>query len=139
MGLEVRLSLAMSTIQVTVRFSSVKIPKGKIDGNTTSLSPPPQFLHDSVIELPASIPSVIVVKTYGVQWRNLPPSTTPALMGESGFKDARSLIDAKYGPFRKIQVWAHNLTLQGALILSTTLLMVSVLVKLGSTVRVDRF
>ncbi|GFW92729.1 hypothetical protein TNCV_1735221 [Trichonephila clavipes] len=39
MGLEVRLSLALSTIQVTVRFSSAKFPEGTIDGDTTSISP----------------------------------------------------------------------------------------------------
>ncbi|GFX89012.1 hypothetical protein TNCV_2853121 [Trichonephila clavipes] len=33
--LEVRLSLALSTIQVTVRFSSAKFPEGTIDGDTT--------------------------------------------------------------------------------------------------------
>ncbi|GFW41141.1 hypothetical protein TNCV_841821 [Trichonephila clavipes] len=37
MGLEVRLSLALSTIQVTVRFSSAKFPEGTIDGDTTYL------------------------------------------------------------------------------------------------------
>ncbi|GFU91621.1 hypothetical protein TNCV_2543831 [Trichonephila clavipes] len=35
MGLEARLSLALSTIQVTVRFSSAKFPEGAIDGGTT--------------------------------------------------------------------------------------------------------
>ncbi|GFS79792.1 uncharacterized protein TNCV_749881 [Trichonephila clavipes] len=36
-GLEVRLSLALSTIQVTVRFSSAKFQEGTIDGDTTYL------------------------------------------------------------------------------------------------------
>ncbi|GFU06755.1 hypothetical protein TNCV_4353201 [Trichonephila clavipes] len=36
-GLEVRMSLALSTIQVTVRFSSAKFPEGTIDGATTSI------------------------------------------------------------------------------------------------------
>ncbi|GFS81971.1 hypothetical protein TNCV_1790471 [Trichonephila clavipes] len=39
MGLEVRLSLTFSTIQVTVRFSSEKFPEGTIDGTTT-------YFHD---------------------------------------------------------------------------------------------
>ncbi|GFU22412.1 hypothetical protein TNCV_1934441 [Trichonephila clavipes] len=38
MGLEVRLSLALSTIQVTVRFSSAKFPERTIHGDTTSIS-----------------------------------------------------------------------------------------------------
>ncbi|GFV64738.1 hypothetical protein TNCV_3275091 [Trichonephila clavipes] len=41
MGLEERLSLTLRTMQVTVRFSSAKFPEGTIDGDTTSLSPPP--------------------------------------------------------------------------------------------------
>ncbi|GFW11550.1 hypothetical protein TNCV_3810691 [Trichonephila clavipes] len=45
MGQEVRLSLGLSTMQVTVRFSSAKFPEGKIDGETPTLSPPPQFLQ----------------------------------------------------------------------------------------------
>ncbi|GFT03704.1 hypothetical protein TNCV_278651 [Trichonephila clavipes] len=36
-GLEVRLSLALSTIQATVRISSAKFPEGTIDGDTTYL------------------------------------------------------------------------------------------------------
>ncbi|GFY00354.1 hypothetical protein TNCV_1663931 [Trichonephila clavipes] len=35
--LEVRLSLALSTIQVTVRISSSNFPEGMIDGDTTFL------------------------------------------------------------------------------------------------------
>ncbi|GFV30871.1 hypothetical protein TNCV_4013051 [Trichonephila clavipes] len=35
---EVRLSLALSTIQVTVRFSSAKFPEETTDGNTNSTS-----------------------------------------------------------------------------------------------------
>ncbi|GFV99773.1 hypothetical protein TNCV_5081331 [Trichonephila clavipes] len=35
--IEARLSLALSTIQVTVRFSSAKFPEGTIDGDTTYL------------------------------------------------------------------------------------------------------
>ncbi|GFY15287.1 retrovirus-related Pol polyprotein from transposon TNT 1-94 [Trichonephila clavipes] len=45
-GLEVRLSLALSTIQVTVRFNSAKFPKGTIDGDTTYLN-----LHNFCMEL----------------------------------------------------------------------------------------
>ncbi|GFV04428.1 hypothetical protein TNCV_920481 [Trichonephila clavipes] len=45
-GLEVRLSLVLSTIQVTVRFSSVKFPEGTIDGDTTYL-----HLHNFYMEL----------------------------------------------------------------------------------------
>ncbi|GFW43877.1 hypothetical protein TNCV_4785881 [Trichonephila clavipes] len=51
-GLDVRLSLALalSTIQVTVRFSSVKFPKGRyiftLDGDTTDL-----HLHNLGVEL----------------------------------------------------------------------------------------
>ncbi|GFU40168.1 hypothetical protein TNCV_2052551 [Trichonephila clavipes] len=45
-GLEVPLSLALSTIQVTVRFSSVKFPEGTIDGDTTYL-----HLHNFCMEL----------------------------------------------------------------------------------------
>ncbi|GFU82982.1 hypothetical protein TNCV_935851 [Trichonephila clavipes] len=36
-GLEVRLSLALSTVQVTVRFSSAKFPEGTIESDTTYL------------------------------------------------------------------------------------------------------
>ncbi|GFS60550.1 hypothetical protein TNCV_5073421 [Trichonephila clavipes] len=36
-GLEVRLSLALSSIQVTVRISSTKFPEGTLDGGTTYL------------------------------------------------------------------------------------------------------
>ncbi|GFW52503.1 hypothetical protein TNCV_404311 [Trichonephila clavipes] len=43
-GLEVGLSLALSTIQVTVRFSSAKFPEGTIDGDTT-------YLHNVCMEL----------------------------------------------------------------------------------------
>ncbi|GFS66132.1 hypothetical protein TNCV_2511081 [Trichonephila clavipes] len=43
---EVRLSLSLSTIQVTVRFSSAKFPEGTIDGNTTYL-----HLHNFCMEL----------------------------------------------------------------------------------------
>ncbi|GFT63741.1 hypothetical protein TNCV_423701 [Trichonephila clavipes] len=39
-GLEVRLSLALSTIQVTERSSSAKFPEGTIDGDTTYLHLP---------------------------------------------------------------------------------------------------
>ncbi|GFT54225.1 hypothetical protein TNCV_2467361 [Trichonephila clavipes] len=45
-GLDVRLSLALSTIQVTVRFSSAIFPEGSIDGNTTHL-----HLHNFCMEL----------------------------------------------------------------------------------------
>ncbi|GFU42490.1 hypothetical protein TNCV_4556141 [Trichonephila clavipes] len=45
-GLEVRLSLALSTIQVTVRFSSAKFPEGPIDDDTTYL-----HLHNFCMEL----------------------------------------------------------------------------------------
>ncbi|GFV20508.1 hypothetical protein TNCV_4142691 [Trichonephila clavipes] len=45
LGLEVRLSLVLSTIQVTVRFSSEKSPEGMIDGNTTYL-----HLHNFCME-----------------------------------------------------------------------------------------
>ncbi|GFX98418.1 hypothetical protein TNCV_4001871 [Trichonephila clavipes] len=45
-GQELRLSLALSTIQVTVRFSSAKFPEGTIDGNTTYL-----HLNNFCIEL----------------------------------------------------------------------------------------
>ncbi|GFV85297.1 hypothetical protein TNCV_929271 [Trichonephila clavipes] len=45
-GLEVRLSLALATIQVTVRISSAKFPEGTIDGDTTYL-----HLHNSGMEL----------------------------------------------------------------------------------------
>ncbi|GFV00382.1 hypothetical protein TNCV_3643601 [Trichonephila clavipes] len=48
-GLEVRLSLALSTIQVTVRISSAKFPEGTIDGDTTNL-----HLHNLGIELKGS-------------------------------------------------------------------------------------
>ncbi|GFT95758.1 hypothetical protein TNCV_311211 [Trichonephila clavipes] len=44
--LEVRLLLALSTIQVTVQFSSTKFPEGTIDGDTTYL-----HLHNSGMEL----------------------------------------------------------------------------------------
>ncbi|GFW75645.1 hypothetical protein TNCV_4428281 [Trichonephila clavipes] len=44
--LEVRLSLALSTIQVTVRFSSARFPKGTIDGDTAYL-----HLHNFCIDL----------------------------------------------------------------------------------------
>ncbi|GFU04624.1 hypothetical protein TNCV_4377091 [Trichonephila clavipes] len=37
MGLEVRLSLSLSTIQVTVRISSAKFLEGTIDGDSTYL------------------------------------------------------------------------------------------------------
>ncbi|GFX52509.1 hypothetical protein TNCV_4325251 [Trichonephila clavipes] len=40
--LEKCLSLALSTIQVTVRISSAQFPEGTIDGDTTYL---PQFWH----------------------------------------------------------------------------------------------
>ncbi|GFV44457.1 hypothetical protein TNCV_4737111 [Trichonephila clavipes] len=43
MGLEVRLSLALGTIQVTVRFSSAKFPEETIDGDTT-------YLHNFCME-----------------------------------------------------------------------------------------
>ncbi|GFX26248.1 hypothetical protein TNCV_948481 [Trichonephila clavipes] len=36
-GLEERLSLTLSTIQVTVRIQSVKLPEGVTDGDTTYL------------------------------------------------------------------------------------------------------
>ncbi|GFU95463.1 hypothetical protein TNCV_4787981 [Trichonephila clavipes] len=39
-GLEVRLLLALATIQVTVRISSAKFPEGTIDGSTTCLHLP---------------------------------------------------------------------------------------------------
>ncbi|GFS53908.1 hypothetical protein TNCV_3761421 [Trichonephila clavipes] len=45
-GLEVRLSLALSTIQVTVRFSSVKFPEETIDGDNTYL-----HLHNFCMKL----------------------------------------------------------------------------------------
>ncbi|GFU94140.1 hypothetical protein TNCV_967101 [Trichonephila clavipes] len=45
MGLEVRLSLALSTIQVAVRFSSAKFPEGTIDWDTTYL-----HLHNFCME-----------------------------------------------------------------------------------------
>ncbi|GFW67672.1 hypothetical protein TNCV_3445441 [Trichonephila clavipes] len=45
-GLEVRLSLAFSTIQVTVRISSAKFPEGTTDGDTTYL-----HLHNFGMEL----------------------------------------------------------------------------------------
>ncbi|GFT18953.1 transposable element Tcb1 transposase [Trichonephila clavipes] len=45
-GLEVRLSLALSTLQMTVRFSSAKIPEGTIDGDTTYL-----YLQNFCMEL----------------------------------------------------------------------------------------
>ncbi|GFY02326.1 hypothetical protein TNCV_3502081 [Trichonephila clavipes] len=45
-GLEVRLSLALSTIQVTIRISSAKLPEGTIDGDTTDL-----HLHNLGMEL----------------------------------------------------------------------------------------
>ncbi|GFW55703.1 hypothetical protein TNCV_120871 [Trichonephila clavipes] len=45
MGLEVRLSLALSTIQVTVRFILAKFPEGTIDGDTTYL-----HLHNFCME-----------------------------------------------------------------------------------------
>ncbi|GFW59028.1 hypothetical protein TNCV_2831341 [Trichonephila clavipes] len=38
MRLEERLSLALSTIQVTVGFSSAKFPEGAINGDTTYIS-----------------------------------------------------------------------------------------------------
>ncbi|GFT75648.1 hypothetical protein TNCV_1136061 [Trichonephila clavipes] len=42
MGKNLRLSLALSTIQVTVRFKlDGKLPEGAIDGETRPLSPPP--------------------------------------------------------------------------------------------------
>ncbi|GFU65660.1 hypothetical protein TNCV_635831 [Trichonephila clavipes] len=44
--LGVRLSLALATIQVTVRISSVKFPEGTIDGDTTYL-----HLHNLGMEL----------------------------------------------------------------------------------------
>ncbi|GFX58816.1 hypothetical protein TNCV_805201 [Trichonephila clavipes] len=43
---EVRLSLALSTIQVTVRISSAKFPEGTIDEDTTYL-----HLHNFGMEL----------------------------------------------------------------------------------------
>ncbi|GFW98767.1 hypothetical protein TNCV_2837281 [Trichonephila clavipes] len=46
MGLDARLSLALSTIQVTVRFSSAKFPEGTIDGDTTYL-----HFHNVCMEL----------------------------------------------------------------------------------------
>ncbi|GFU89722.1 hypothetical protein TNCV_2463901 [Trichonephila clavipes] len=45
-GLEVRLSLALSTIQVTERISSAKFPEGTTDGDTTYL-----YLHNLDMEL----------------------------------------------------------------------------------------
>ncbi|GFW96860.1 hypothetical protein TNCV_2159961 [Trichonephila clavipes] len=47
-GLEVRLSLtlALSTLQVTVRISSAKLPEGMTDSNTTYL-----YLHILGMEL----------------------------------------------------------------------------------------
>ncbi|GFX66874.1 hypothetical protein TNCV_999131 [Trichonephila clavipes] len=45
MGLEVHLALALSTIQVTVRFISAKFPEGTIDGDTTYL-----YLHNFCME-----------------------------------------------------------------------------------------
>ncbi|GFU07609.1 hypothetical protein TNCV_2225751 [Trichonephila clavipes] len=45
MGLQVRLSLALNTIQVTVRFSSEEFPEGMIDGDTTYL-----HLHNFCME-----------------------------------------------------------------------------------------
>ncbi|GFT60952.1 hypothetical protein TNCV_4092391 [Trichonephila clavipes] len=45
-GLEVRMSLALSTIQVTVRISSAKFHKVTIDGDTTYL-----YLHNFCMEL----------------------------------------------------------------------------------------
>ncbi|GFW86136.1 hypothetical protein TNCV_1969441 [Trichonephila clavipes] len=44
--LEVRLSLALSTIQVTIRFSTAKFPEETIDGDTTCL-----HLHIFCMEL----------------------------------------------------------------------------------------
>ncbi|GFW67548.1 hypothetical protein TNCV_3392191 [Trichonephila clavipes] len=44
--LEVRLSLALSTIQVTVRISSAKFPERMIDGDTTD-----SHLHNLSMEL----------------------------------------------------------------------------------------
>ncbi|GFX66424.1 hypothetical protein TNCV_343981 [Trichonephila clavipes] len=45
-GLEVRLSLALSTIQVSVRISLAKFPEGTIDGDITYLQ-----LHNLDMEL----------------------------------------------------------------------------------------
>ncbi|GFX00088.1 hypothetical protein TNCV_3080841 [Trichonephila clavipes] len=45
-GLEVHMSLALNTIQVTVRISSAKFPKGTIDGDTTYF-----HLHNLGMEL----------------------------------------------------------------------------------------
>ncbi|GFU45055.1 hypothetical protein TNCV_4235481 [Trichonephila clavipes] len=45
-GLEVLLSLALATIQMTVRISSAKFPEGTIDGDTTYL-----HLHNLDMEL----------------------------------------------------------------------------------------
>ncbi|GFY27633.1 hypothetical protein TNCV_910841 [Trichonephila clavipes] len=50
MRLEVRLSLTLRTIQVTVRFSSAKFPEGTIDGDTTYL-----HLHTFAMELKGGI------------------------------------------------------------------------------------
>ncbi|GFV13833.1 hypothetical protein TNCV_3695451 [Trichonephila clavipes] len=44
-GLEVRLSLALNNVQVTVRFSSAKLPEGTTDGDTTYL-----HLHNFCME-----------------------------------------------------------------------------------------
>ncbi|GFX72854.1 hypothetical protein TNCV_2864611 [Trichonephila clavipes] len=60
--LEVSLSLALSTIQVTVRISSTKFPEGTIDGDTTYL-----HLHYSGMELKGREISVSVLDK---RWSN---------------------------------------------------------------------
>ncbi|GFV53234.1 hypothetical protein TNCV_1065931 [Trichonephila clavipes] len=67
-GLEVRLSLALSTIQVTVRFSSEKFLR-RDDRWRHHLSPPPQFLHGTegegnILQSPAFLTQPTRLRTH---------------------------------------------------------------------------
>ncbi|GFW55487.1 hypothetical protein TNCV_118711 [Trichonephila clavipes] len=69
-GLEVRQSLALSTIQVTVPFSSAKFSEGTIDSWRNHLPPPPSFLHGTESS------RMVKVSDRGWPCHEIEPSTT---------------------------------------------------------------
>ncbi|GFT28708.1 dynein heavy chain 2, axonemal [Trichonephila clavipes] len=75
-GLEVRLSLALSTLQVTVRISSAKFPEVTIDGDTT------YFLHNLGMELKGRM-DLKVYKEKNIINRNLPMRKRCSMAGVS--------------------------------------------------------
>ncbi|GFX36425.1 hypothetical protein TNCV_3671791 [Trichonephila clavipes] len=62
-GLNVRLSFALSTMQVTVRFSSEKFLKGTIDGDITDLHNLGMELKGNILQSPALV--ISAHKTFG--------------------------------------------------------------------------